>query len=199
MSIGGAVASMIKFCQRQAPRVVRSSRLLLLGDGDRGEECFFGRRCVRRIALKENFAADAMQEGVAPVFSSFAPQAPSASSMRAMALQLRPCASISASRPWRGTAPLGPWFVNALSAPLKLGQRQSSGRPALRVPKQGISAHMRRRARALFLAELTSDSIRGGQASASPHSDFEHSFELIDGCRGWDMSGFKGTRDRLFD
>jgi hypothetical protein len=39
--------------------------LLLSRDGDGGEECFFCRRCVRRIAPEQDFAAEAVQESVA--------------------------------------------------------------------------------------------------------------------------------------
>jgi hypothetical protein len=41
----------------------------LLCNGDSGEECILGRRRIRRIALEQNLAAQAMQESVALVFS----------------------------------------------------------------------------------------------------------------------------------
>jgi hypothetical protein len=41
----------------------------LLRDTDCGEQCILGRRRIRRIGLEQNLAAQAMQEGIAPVFS----------------------------------------------------------------------------------------------------------------------------------
>jgi hypothetical protein len=40
----------------------------VLRDGDCGEECILGQRRIRRIALEQNLAAQAVQESVAPVF-----------------------------------------------------------------------------------------------------------------------------------
>src|SRR6476660_3099791 len=44
--------------------------LLLLRDGDGGEECFFCRRRIRGFALEQDLAAYAMQESVSPAFAS---------------------------------------------------------------------------------------------------------------------------------
>ena len=48
---------------------LETSRLLLLRDGDCGEECFLGGPGVRRIALEQNLAADAMKEGGGPIWA----------------------------------------------------------------------------------------------------------------------------------
>jgi hypothetical protein len=47
----------------------KTARLLLLRDGDGGEERILGRRRIDRIALEQDLAAQAMEERVAPVFS----------------------------------------------------------------------------------------------------------------------------------
>ena len=70
MCVGGAVCALIKLRQRQRRLQLKTPRLLLLRNGDGSEEGFLGRRRVRRIALEQNLAADAMQKGVAPSFSS---------------------------------------------------------------------------------------------------------------------------------
>src|SRR6516164_6236739 len=56
---------------RQAHRgtQLKGPGLLLLRDGDCSKECFLGWRRARRIALEQNFAAQAMQQSVAPVLS----------------------------------------------------------------------------------------------------------------------------------
>ena len=72
MGVGGAAGRLIKLRQRQRRAQLETPRLLLLRDGDSGEECFLGRRRVRRIALQQNLAADAVQESVALVFSRLA-------------------------------------------------------------------------------------------------------------------------------
>ena len=46
-----------------------AARLLRFRDGDGGEERLFGRRRVRRIALQQDIAADAVERGVGPVLS----------------------------------------------------------------------------------------------------------------------------------
>jgi nucleotide-binding universal stress UspA family protein len=48
---------------------LEAPRLLLLGDGNGGEECFLGWRCIRGIAPEQNLAADAVQQRVGPMFS----------------------------------------------------------------------------------------------------------------------------------
>jgi len=57
-----AVAGLVKFRQRQRRTQLEALRLLLLGNGDGGAEGVLGRRCIRRIALQQYLAADAMQE-----------------------------------------------------------------------------------------------------------------------------------------
>ena len=69
MGIGGAAGRLIKLRQRERRAQLEAPRLLLLRDGDGGEECFLGGRGVRWIALEQDLAADAMQESVGPVFS----------------------------------------------------------------------------------------------------------------------------------
>ena len=66
--VGGAVGRLIKLRQRSRRAQPKAPRSLLLRDGDRGEECFFRRRRVSRIALQQNLAADAIQESIAPAF-----------------------------------------------------------------------------------------------------------------------------------
>jgi hypothetical protein len=59
----------IELRQRERRAQLETPRLLLLRDGDCGEECVLDRRRIRRIALEQNLAPAAMQESVAPVFS----------------------------------------------------------------------------------------------------------------------------------
>jgi hypothetical protein len=59
----------IELRQRERCAQLEAPRLPLLRDGDCSKECFLGWRLVRRIALEQNLAAQAMQESVAPVFS----------------------------------------------------------------------------------------------------------------------------------
>ena len=48
---------------------LKTSRLLLTGDGDGGKERVLRGRGVRGIVLRQNLAADAMEVSVAPVLS----------------------------------------------------------------------------------------------------------------------------------
>src|SRR5215470_14368133 len=68
MSVRGTARGTIKACQIESCVQLKTARLLLLRDGDCSEECILGRRRIRRIALEQNLAAQAMQESVAPVF-----------------------------------------------------------------------------------------------------------------------------------
>ena len=69
MGVGGAAGRLIKLRQRQRRAQLEAPRLLLLRDGDGGEEGFLGRRRIRRIALEQNLAADAMALRVKPTLS----------------------------------------------------------------------------------------------------------------------------------
>ena len=69
MSVGGAAGRLIKLRQRECGAQLEAPRLLLLRDGDGGEEGFFRRCGVRRISLDQKFAADAMQFGVGPALA----------------------------------------------------------------------------------------------------------------------------------
>jgi hypothetical protein len=58
--------------QRERRAQLETPRLLLLRDADCRARCMLGRRRIPWIALAQNFAAHAMQESVAPVFSCLA-------------------------------------------------------------------------------------------------------------------------------
>src|SRR6516162_4725655 len=59
----------IKSSQIESCAQLETARLLLLRDGDCSKECFLGRRRVRRIALQQDLATDAVQVGVGPMLS----------------------------------------------------------------------------------------------------------------------------------
>jgi hypothetical protein len=59
----------IELRQRERRAQLKTARLLLLCDGDCSEKCILSRRRIRRIALEQNLAAQAMQESVAPALS----------------------------------------------------------------------------------------------------------------------------------
>src|SRR5215475_9144825 len=69
MSVRGTARGIIKSCQIESCAQLKTARLLLLRDGDCSKERILGRRRIRRIALEQNLPVQAMQEGVAPVFS----------------------------------------------------------------------------------------------------------------------------------
>src|SRR5262249_54493389 len=69
MPIGWPAVRLIKLGQRKRRAQLKDPCFLLLGEGDCREQCILGRRRIRRIALEQNLAAQAMQESVAPVFS----------------------------------------------------------------------------------------------------------------------------------
>jgi hypothetical protein len=69
MSIRATARGTIQSCQIESGAQLKTPRLLLLRDGDCGEERILGQRRIRRMALEQNPAAQAMQESVAPVFS----------------------------------------------------------------------------------------------------------------------------------
>src|SRR5215471_10403978 len=71
MSVRGTARGTIKSCQIESCAQLKTARPLLLRDCDCSEKRILGRRRIRRIALEQNFAAQAMQESVAPVFSCF--------------------------------------------------------------------------------------------------------------------------------
>ena len=60
---------MIELRQRERRAQLETPRFLLLRDCDCSEEGILCRRGIRRIALEQNLAAQAMQESVAPAFS----------------------------------------------------------------------------------------------------------------------------------
>jgi integrase len=62
MGVGGSVRCVIELRQRESRAQLETPRLLLLRDGDCSEQCILGQRRIRRIALKQNLAAQAMQE-----------------------------------------------------------------------------------------------------------------------------------------
>ena len=66
MRFSGARSRLIKLRQRQRRTQLEAFGLLLLRDGDGGEESLLSGRRVRRIALQQNLAADAVQERVCP-------------------------------------------------------------------------------------------------------------------------------------
>src|SRR5215472_16514936 len=68
MSIRRSVR-VIELRQRERRAQLETPCLLLLRDGDCSEERILGRGGVRRIALEQNLAAQAMQESVRPVLS----------------------------------------------------------------------------------------------------------------------------------
>jgi hypothetical protein len=55
-----ATGRLIKLCQRERRAQLEAPRLLLLGDCDGGEEGFFGWSRVRRIALEQYLAPNAV-------------------------------------------------------------------------------------------------------------------------------------------
>jgi hypothetical protein len=69
MSVSGTACGFIQSCQIENCAKLKTARLLLLRDGDCGEESVLGLRRIGWIALEQNLAAQAMQESVAPVFS----------------------------------------------------------------------------------------------------------------------------------
>ena len=69
MGVGGAIGRLIELRQRERRAQLVAPRLLLLRNGDGGEERFLGRRRVRRIALEQDFAADAMGFRCKPALS----------------------------------------------------------------------------------------------------------------------------------
>ena len=69
MSVRGTVGGVIESCQIESCAQLKTARLLLLRDGDCREQRILGRRRIRRIALEQNLAAQAMQESVALEFS----------------------------------------------------------------------------------------------------------------------------------
>jgi hypothetical protein len=68
MRIGWPAVRLIKLGQGKRCAQFKTPCFLLLGEGDCGEQCILGRRRIRRIALEQNLAAQAIQESVAPVF-----------------------------------------------------------------------------------------------------------------------------------
>ena len=69
MGVRGTTRGIIKACQIESCAQLKTACLLLLCDGDSSEECILGRCGIRRIALEQNLATQAMQESVAPAFS----------------------------------------------------------------------------------------------------------------------------------
>ena len=67
MGVGGAGGGLVEFGERKRRPQFETLRLLSLRDRDGGEEGLFGRRWVRRIALQQDPAPDAMEQGVGPV------------------------------------------------------------------------------------------------------------------------------------
>src|SRR5262245_54760534 len=61
MSVRGTARGIIKSCQIKSCAQLETSCLLLLRDGDCREERILGRRRIRRIALEQNLAAQAMK------------------------------------------------------------------------------------------------------------------------------------------
>ena len=100
-----------------APLAVRSCAPSALRDGDGGLERLLGGRRVRRIALEQDCAADAVEQRVRPVLAGFIASASSSSIRRKAPSASCPSASSSASRPWKsGTNSLFPWPRYAASA-----------------------------------------------------------------------------------
>ena len=66
MGVGGAAGRLIKLRQRERRAQFETPRLLLLRNRDGGEQGFLDRHGVRRIALPQNVAADAMRFRRAP-------------------------------------------------------------------------------------------------------------------------------------
>jgi len=90
VSVGSAAGRLIQLRQRERRAQLETPRLLLLRNSDGGEECFLRRRRVRRIALQQDLAADAVQECVAEMFSGLVRQSqcfidPSQGSLRPFA------------------------------------------------------------------------------------------------------------------
>ena len=63
MGIGGAAGRLVEFGESKRRAQFEATRALLLRDSDGGQESFFGRRRVGRVALQKDFAAHAMQFG----------------------------------------------------------------------------------------------------------------------------------------
>ena len=69
VSFDGAAGRLVELGERERGAEFEASRLLRSRDCDGGEESGFGERGVRRIALQEDCAADAVEQRVSPVLA----------------------------------------------------------------------------------------------------------------------------------
>jgi hypothetical protein len=69
ISVGGAAGRPTKLREGKRRAQLEAFRFLLLRDGDGSEEGILRWRRVRRVALEENLAADAVQEGLDPMLA----------------------------------------------------------------------------------------------------------------------------------
>ena len=74
MSFDWAAGRLIKLRERKRREQLIAASLLCLCNGDGGLEGLFGGGRVRRIALEQDCAADAVKHGVGPVLSGLACQ-----------------------------------------------------------------------------------------------------------------------------
>ena len=74
VGVGRAAGGLIELGQRQRGAQLEAAGLLLLRDGDGGEEGGFGGGGVGGVLFEEDFAADAMESGVEPMLSGLARQ-----------------------------------------------------------------------------------------------------------------------------
>ena len=74
VGVDGAARGLVELGQRQRGAQLEAAGLLLLRDGDGGEEGGFGGGGVGGVLFEEDFAADAMESGVEPMLSGLARQ-----------------------------------------------------------------------------------------------------------------------------
>ena len=72
MGIFGTTGRLIELRQPERRLELKAPRLLLLCNRDGGEERFLRWRSIRRIALEQNLAADAVEERIGPMFAGLA-------------------------------------------------------------------------------------------------------------------------------
>ena len=74
MGVDRAAGGLVELGERQRGAQLEAAGLLLLRDGDGGEEGGFGGGGVGGVLFEEDFAADAMESGVEPMLSGLARQ-----------------------------------------------------------------------------------------------------------------------------
>ena len=131
VGVGVAASRAIELGERQRGAQLEAAGLLLLRDGDGGEEGGFGGGGVGGVLFEEDFAADAMESGVEPMLAGLARERQRFVDLVTRAASTSPAsASISASSPRQN----GTRTVALLLAQYPASACRNSVEPASRSP-----------------------------------------------------------------